>query len=65
VGTGLIGEEHRSDRCATKQSGDFESEDTRGDHKAYVEAKQVAIVGHPSDGVMTRFLISPSRGMYP
>jgi hypothetical protein len=28
--TGLTGGEHRSDRCATTQSGDFEAEDTRG-----------------------------------
>jgi hypothetical protein len=50
VGTGLTGEEHRSDRCATTQSGTFEAEDTRRDRKACVEAKQVAVVGHPSDG---------------
>jgi hypothetical protein len=37
VGTDLTGEEHRSDRCATTQSGDFEAEDTRRDHKACVE----------------------------
>jgi hypothetical protein len=28
----------------------FEAEDTRRDHKACVEAKQVAVAGHPSDG---------------
>jgi hypothetical protein len=50
VGTGLTGEEHRSDRCATTQSGTFEAEDTRRDRKACVEAKQVTVVGHPSDG---------------
>jgi hypothetical protein len=48
VGTGLTGEEHRSDRCATTQSGIFEAKDTRRDRKACVEAKQVA--GNPSDG---------------
>jgi hypothetical protein len=48
VGTSLIGE-HRSDRCATTQSGDFEA-DTRRDRMACVEAKQVAVAGHPSDG---------------
>jgi hypothetical protein len=48
--TGLTGEEHRSDRCATTQSGIFEAEDTRRDRKACVEAKQVAVTGHPSDG---------------
>jgi hypothetical protein len=50
VGTGLTGEEHRSDRCATTQSGIFEAEDTRRDRKACVEAKQVAVVRHPSEG---------------
>jgi hypothetical protein len=50
VGTGLTGEEHRSDRCATTQSGDFEAEDTRRDRMAFVEAKQGAVARHPSDG---------------
>jgi hypothetical protein len=48
--TGLTGEEHWSDRCATTQSGIFEAEDTRRDRKACVETKQVAVAGHPSDG---------------
>jgi hypothetical protein len=51
--TGLTGEEHRSDQCATTQSGDFEAEDTRRDRTSCVEAKQVAVTGHPSDGAMT------------
>jgi hypothetical protein len=46
----LTGEEHRSDRCATTQSGIFEAEDTHRDRKACVEAKQGAIVGYLSDG---------------
>jgi hypothetical protein len=50
VGTGLTSEEHWSDRCATTQSGIFEAEDTRRDRKACVEAKQVAVAGHPPDG---------------
>jgi hypothetical protein len=50
VGTGLTGEEHRSDRCATTQSRDFEAEDTRWDRMACVEAKLGAVAGHPSDG---------------
>jgi hypothetical protein len=50
VGTGLTGEEHRSDRCATTQSGDLEAEDMRRDRVACVEAKQGAVAGHPSDG---------------
>jgi hypothetical protein len=50
MGTGLTGEEHRPDRCATTQAGLFEAEDTRWDRKACVEAKQVAVAGHPSDG---------------
>jgi hypothetical protein len=41
VGTYLTGEEHRSDRCVTMQSRDFETKDTRRDRKAFVEAKQV------------------------
>jgi hypothetical protein len=48
--TGLTGEEHRSDRCATMQSGIFEAEDTCRDRKACTEAKKVAVAGHPSDG---------------
>jgi hypothetical protein len=47
--TGLTGEEHRFDWCATTQSRIFEAEDTRRDRKACIEAKQVAVVGHPSD----------------
>jgi hypothetical protein len=50
VGTGLIDEEHRSDRCATTQSGIIKAEDTRRDRKACVEAKQVVVAGHLSDG---------------
>jgi hypothetical protein len=50
VGTGLTSEEHRSDRCAMTQSGDFEAEDMRWDRMACVEAKNGAIAGHPSDG---------------
>jgi hypothetical protein len=48
--TGLTGGEHRSDRCATTQSGDFEAEDARRDRMACVEATQGAVAGHPSDG---------------
>jgi hypothetical protein len=48
--TGLTGEEHRSDQCATTQSGDFEAEDTRRDRMACVEAKQGVVIGHLSDG---------------
>jgi hypothetical protein len=50
VGTALTGEEHRSDRCATTQSGIFEAEDTRRDRIVCVEATQGAVAGHPSDG---------------
>jgi hypothetical protein len=50
VGTGLTGEVHRSDQCATTQSGDFEAEDTRRDRMAFVEATQGAVASHPSDG---------------
>jgi hypothetical protein len=34
----------------TGLTGIFEAEDTRRDRKACVEAKQVAVAGHPSDG---------------
>jgi hypothetical protein len=47
--TGLTGEDHRSDGCATMQSGIFEAEDTRRDRMVCVEAKQGAVAGHPSD----------------
>jgi hypothetical protein len=39
--TSMTGGEHRSDRCTTMQSGDFEAKDTHRDRKACVEAKQV------------------------
>jgi hypothetical protein len=52
--TGLTGGSDQSDRCATTQSGDFEAEDMRRDRKACVEAKQVAVAAHPSDGAMTK-----------
>jgi hypothetical protein len=51
---GLTGEEHRSDRCATTQSGIFEAEDMRRDRKACVEAKQIEVAGHPSGGESLR-----------
>jgi hypothetical protein len=50
VGTGLTGEEHRSDWCAMTQSRIFEAVVTHRDRKACVEAKQVAVAEHPSDG---------------
>jgi hypothetical protein len=48
--TGLTGEKHRSDRCVTTQSGDFEAGDMRRDRMACVEATQGAVAGHPYDG---------------
>jgi hypothetical protein len=48
--TGLTGEEHRSDRCAMTQSGDFEAEDMHRDRMSCVEATQGVVAGHPSDG---------------
>jgi hypothetical protein len=50
IQTGLTDEEHRSNRCATTQSGDFEAEDMRRDRKGCVEAKQGAVAEHLSDG---------------
>jgi hypothetical protein len=43
--TGMTSEEHRSDRCATTQSGIFEEEDTRRDRMAYVEAMRLRSPG--------------------
>jgi hypothetical protein len=54
VGTSLTSGEQRSDQCATTQSGIFEAEDTRRDRKACVEAKQIVVAKHPSDGAMTK-----------
>jgi hypothetical protein len=48
--TGGSDRSDRSDRCATTQSGIFEAEDTRWDRNPCVEAKQVTVAGHPSDG---------------
>jgi hypothetical protein len=61
--TGLTGGEHRSDRCAKTQSGIFEAEDTRRDRKACVEAKKVAVAGHPSDGAMTKTSKTALKGL--
>jgi hypothetical protein len=63
VGTGLTGGEHRSDRCATTQSGDFEAEDTRRDRMACVEATQGVVAGHPSDGEDMTTSISALEGL--
>jgi hypothetical protein len=52
VGIDLTGEEHRSDRCATTQSRDFEVEDTRQGLASRLG--EFAITGHPSDGAMTK-----------
>jgi hypothetical protein len=65
VGADLTGEEHRTDRCVTTQSGNFEAEDTRRDRKACVEAKQVAVAGHPSDVAMKKISDFALEGMYP
>jgi hypothetical protein len=63
--TGLTGGSDRSDQCATTQSGIFKAEDTRWDRKACVEAKQVAVAGHPSDGENLKTSKPPLRGLYP
>jgi hypothetical protein len=47
---GVAAAPDRSDRWATTQSRIFEAEDTRWDRKACVEANQVAVAGHPSNG---------------
>jgi hypothetical protein len=41
---------YRTDRCTTTQYRIFEAEDTHRDRKACVEAKEVVVAGHPSDG---------------
>jgi hypothetical protein len=63
VGTGLTGEEHRSDRCATTQFGIFKAEDTRRDRMACVKAKQGAIAEHPSDGENLKTSKTASEGL--
>jgi hypothetical protein len=63
VGKGLTCEEHRSDRCATTQSGDFEAEDTRRDLMAFVEAKQGVVAEHPSDGENLKTSITALEGL--
>jgi hypothetical protein len=63
VGTGLTGEEHQSDRCETTQSGIFEAEDTHRDRMACIEAKQVAVAGHPSDGENLKNSITALQGL--
>jgi xylose isomerase len=63
VGTGLTSEEHQSDRCATTQFGFFEAEDMHRDRKACVEAKQVAVAGHPSDGENLKTSKTPLEGL--
>jgi hypothetical protein len=55
----------RSDRCATMQSGTFKAEDTRQDRMACVEAKQSAVVGHPSDGENLKTSKTVLEGLYP
>jgi hypothetical protein len=63
VGTGLTGEEHRSDRCVTTQSGDFEAEDMRRGRMACVEATQGAVAGHSSDGEDMKTFKSALEGL--
>jgi hypothetical protein len=54
VGTGLTGEEHRSNWCAMTQFGDFEAEDTRGIARLASRLSKFAVARHPSDGAMTK-----------
>jgi hypothetical protein len=63
VGIGLTSEEHQSDWCATTQSGIFKAKDTRRDRKACVEAKQVAVAGHQSDGEDLKTSITALEGL--
>jgi hypothetical protein len=43
----------------------FEADDTRRDHKAYVEAKRSAVAGQLSDGATTKIPKVPLGGVYP
>jgi hypothetical protein len=43
----------------------FEAEDMHRDHKACIEAKQVAVAGHPSDEENLKTSYSPLRVLYP
>jgi hypothetical protein len=45
------------------QSGIFEAEDMRQDRKACVEAKQVAVAGHPSDRESLKTSKTASEGL--
>jgi hypothetical protein len=45
------------------QSGIFEEEDTRRDRKACVEAKQVVVAGHPSDGQSLKTFKTAPEGL--
>jgi hypothetical protein len=60
--TGLTGEEHRSDQCATMQSGDFERRTRVGIARLASRLSKFAVVGHPSDGVKTKFPKVPLGG---
>jgi hypothetical protein len=51
--TGLTSEEHRFDRCATTQAGDFEAEARVGIARLASRLSMFVVAGHPSDGVMT------------
>jgi hypothetical protein len=52
----------RRDPCASR---DFETEDTRRDRKACVEAKRGAVARYPSNGATMRILKVPLGGVYP
>jgi hypothetical protein len=45
------------------QSGIFEAEDTHRDRKACVEAKQVAVAGHPFDGESLKICKTALEGL--
>jgi hypothetical protein len=65
VGTGLTGGGHRSDRCATAQSGDCEAEDTCWDRMVCIKATQGVVSRHLSDSVTTKIPKVPLGGVYP
>jgi D-hexose-6-phosphate mutarotase len=62
--TGCTGGSDQSDRCATTASGCFEVEDMHQDRKICIEAKQVAVVGHPYEGATMKIPKVPVGGVY-
>jgi hypothetical protein len=65
VGTSLTDGEHRSNRCETTRSGDFETEDTCQNRKVASRLSKFDVVGHPFDSAKTKIPKVPFEGVYP